>query len=322
VVLAANAGAEVGKIKVALGDIASVETLNLLIALENARAKGLDIDLIAFKSEDIANQAIVNNQAHIGIGTPYAVIQNVRSPIRMFFQLSMLNFFPVVNKQYYKSWKDLDGGEIVVHSRTSGTLALANIMAQKNGIKYKSISYVPGSEVRALAMLKGNIKATWVDAANKDFLMKKAPDKFIILPMGAVSASDECLFARQDFIDANPKTMGIIVEELLKVWRRANADPFYIVDERARLKLLPDLPADLANEIIPYFTTAASSGMYPSNGGGRDAVLADFDFYSFAGQIKGSASDLKVEDYWDLKPLGNGLNKLGKIEELKYSPPE
>jgi NitT/TauT family transport system substrate-binding protein len=171
-------------------------------------------------------------------------------------------------------------------------------------------------------MLKGNIKATWVDAANKDFLMKKAPDKFIILPMGAVSASDECLFARQDFIDSNPKTMSIIVEELLKVWRRANADPFYIVDERARLKLLPDLPVDLANEIIPYFTTAASSGMYPSNGGGRDAVQADFDFYSFAGQLKGSARDLKVEDYWDLKPLSNGLNKLGKIEELKYSPPE
>lgn len=322
VAFAFSANAEVGKIKVALGDIASVETLNLLIALENARGRGLDIELIAFKSEDIANQAIVNGQAHIGIGTPYAVIQNVKSPIRMFFQLSKLNFYPVVNKEFYTSWKDLDGGDIAVHSRTSGTLALANIMAQKNGIKYKNVSYVPGSEVRALAMLKGNIKATWVDAANKDFLLKKAPDKFLVLPMGDVSASDECLFARQDFIDSNPNTMNIMIEELLKVWRRANADPFYIEDERARLKLLPELPADLAKEINPYFTTAASSGMYPSNGGGITAVKQDFDFYAFAGQLKGKASDLKVQDYWDLKPLKTALDKLGVIGDLKYIPPQ
>jgi NitT/TauT family transport system substrate-binding protein len=319
---AVNAGAEVKKVTVALGDIASVETLNLLIALENARGRGLDIDLVAFKSEDIANQAIVNNQAHIGIGTPYAVIQNVKSPIRMFFQLAKLNFYCVVNNQYYKSWKDLDGADLAVHSRTSGTLALANMMAQKEGIKYGNISYVPGSEVRALAMLKGNIKATWLDAANKDFLMKKAPGKFTILPMGDVSASDECLFARSDFIQNNPNTMNIIVEELLKVWRRANADPFYIEDERARLKLLPELPQDLVKEINPYFIMAAASGMYPSNGGGAAAAKSDFEFYTFAGQLKGKAADLKLEDYWNLQPLETAMKKLGKIEEIKYDPPE
>ena len=134
------------KIRLGLGDIESVETLNLLIAIERARQRGLDIEMISFKSEDVANQAIVNNQADIGIGTPYTVIQKVKAPIRLFFQLSKLQFYPVVNTEHYKTWKDLDGGDLVVHSRTSGTLAIANLMAQQHGIKYGTISYVPGSE--------------------------------------------------------------------------------------------------------------------------------------------------------------------------------
>ncbi|MFQ6023475.1 MAG: ABC transporter substrate-binding protein [Acidiferrobacterales bacterium] len=303
--------AEAKKVRIALGDIESVETLNLMIAFENARARGVDIELTSFKSEDIANQAVVNAQADIGIGTPYAVIQKAKAPIRIIFQLSTLQFYPVVNSEYYKSWKDLDGQDIVVHSRTSGTLALANLMAMKQGIKYKNISYVPGSEVRALAMLKGTIKATYLDAVNKDFLMKKAPGKFMVLPRGDATASDEALFASQAYLDANAETVGIILEEVLKIWRKGKADPNYIVSERKRLGLLKELPADLEKEILPFYQLAAKGGMHPSDGGGANAARIDLDFYTVAGQLEGPADQLKIRDYWDLKPLNKALAKLG-----------
>ena len=308
---AGDAGAAGKKVRVALGDIESVETLNLLIAFQNARARGLDIQLTYFKSEDIANQAVVNNQADIGIGTPYAVIQKVKAPIRIFYQLSTLQFFPVVNSQKFKTWKDLDGQDIVVHSRTSGTLALANLMAMKQGIKYKSISYVPGSEVRALAMLKGTINATYLDAVNKNFLMKKAPGKFMVLPRGEATASDEALFANQAFLDSNQETVATILEEIVKVWRKGNADPKYILKERKRLGLLKDLPADLEKEILPFYTLAAQGGMHPNDGGGAKAARTDLEFYTVAGQLKGPADKLKVKDFWDLKPLDKVLKKLG-----------
>ncbi len=35
------------------------------------------------QSEDIAAQAVVSGQADIGVGTPYALIQKVKAPIRM-----------------------------------------------------------------------------------------------------------------------------------------------------------------------------------------------------------------------------------------------
>lgn len=310
--LAAPQAEAAGKtIRMALGDIESVETLNLLVAIEHAKQRGLDIQLTSFKSEDIANQAVVNGQADIGIGTPYAVIQNVSAPIRIFFQLSTLQFFPVANKEYYKSWQDLNGGDMVVHSRTSGTLALANLMAMKHGIKYGSISYVPGSEVRALAMLKGTIKVTYLDSVNTKFLMDKAPNKFVVLPSGESTASDEALFARTAYLRENSEAVGILVEELVKVWRKINADPAWVLGERTRMGLLKELPADLEKEIGPYFQLGAKNGMFPGDGGGAKAARTDLEFYAVAGQLKGPAEKLKVEDFWEFGPINAALAKLG-----------
>ena len=49
------------------------------------------------------------------------------------------------------------------------------LMAQKNGIKYGNISYVPGSEVRAGALLQGNVKASIVDSTNRKLLERRRP---------------------------------------------------------------------------------------------------------------------------------------------------
>ncbi|WP_425450318.1 ABC transporter substrate-binding protein [Virgifigura deserti] len=296
--------------RIALGDIASVETLNLLIALEHAKERGVDIELTAFKSEDIANQAVVNGQADIGVGVPYPVIQKVDAPIRMFYRLSELRFFPVVDKKY-ESWEDLDGEEIAVHSRGSGTEAAANIMADKHGITYKNISYVPGSEVRALALLNDSVDATFLDIANTDFVMAKAPGEFHLLPMGDLEGTDEALFARTDWLDENQETVQILIEELLKVTRAINEDPGYVAAERERLGLLADLPEDLAAEIQPYFEQAVEAQLFPQNGGSAEGVKADFDFYTAAGQLEGSPEELKVEDFWYLEPLEKAQAAVG-----------
>jgi NitT/TauT family transport system substrate-binding protein len=142
------------KIRYALGDVISIDELPLLIAAERAKPRGVDVEITAFKSEELATQAVINGQADVGQGTPYAALQKLGTPIRMFYQLSALQFFPVVNKESYKSWKDLDGQEIAVQGRGSGTEAIMILAAKQHGIKYKNVSYVPGSQVRALALLK------------------------------------------------------------------------------------------------------------------------------------------------------------------------
>jgi NitT/TauT family transport system substrate-binding protein len=99
------------KIRYALGDVISIDELPLLIAAERAKARGVEVEITAFKSEEVATQAVINGQADIGQGTPYAAVQKATVPLRFFYQLSTLQFFPVVAKDSYKSWKDLDGQE-------------------------------------------------------------------------------------------------------------------------------------------------------------------------------------------------------------------
>ncbi|QFR34865.1 ABC transporter substrate-binding protein [Ancylobacter sp. TS-1] len=308
--LAAASQAE-AKVRVAYGDIASVENLHLLAAFELAKQKGVEIEMTYLKSEDIAAQAVVSGQADIGVGGPYALMQKVKVPVRIFLQLSTLRFYPAVNAEFYKTWKDLNGQEVAVHSRGSGTEAIMKLMEDKQGIKFSKISYIPGSEVRTGALLQGNVKATIVDSAGRRLLQEKAPGKFIILPLDGVNATDEALFARQDFLDKNPKDVDVIVESVLTTWREVTKNPAIVAEWRAKYKLLPDLPADQVAEITPYFTELAQGKAFPPNGGGEAAAKDDFAFYTLSGQLQGDPASLKVEDFWALEPLNRALGKVG-----------
>lgn len=299
------------KVRVAYGDIASVENLHLLAAFELAKQRGVEIEMTYLKSEDIAAQAVVGGQADIGVGGPYALIQKVKVPVRIFLQLSTLRFYPAVAADTYKTWKDLDGHEIAVHSRGSGTEAIMKLMEQKQGIKFSKISYIPGSEVRTGALLQGNVKATIVDSAGRNLLNAKAPGKFIILPLDGINATDEAMFARQDFLDKNPKDVDIIVESVLTTWREVTKNPAIVAEWRTKYKLLPDLPADQVAEITPYFTELAEGKAFPLQGGGAAAAKDDFAFYTLSGQLTGEPASLKVEDFWALEPLNRAISKLG-----------
>ena len=298
------------KIRYALGDVITTDDLQLLIAIERAKARGVDVEVTAFKSEELATQAVINGQADVGQGTPYAAIQKINVPIRFFYQLYSLLFFPVVNKESYKSWKDLDGQDIVVHARGSGTEAIVNLVAKEQGIKFKNISYVPGSDVRALGLLRGTIKATILDSNNKNHVMKEAPDKFLILPLGELKASDEALFATKAFLDKNRAAVTIFVEELLRVSRGINANPKSVAEQRKKLGLLKDLPAKLEADITPYFEEAVKNAIIPNDGGAAGAPKTDLEFFRLSGALKGD--NLKAEDFWDLAPLKAAISTLGK----------
>lgn len=305
--------------RIAFGDIASVESLNFLIAIERTRARGIPVELTFLKSEDIAAQAVVSGQADIGVGTPYALLQmetllfrQVEAPIRLFFQMNTLRFYPVVNTDSYQDWKDLDGQEMTVHSRGSGTEAIVNLMAQRNGIRYGKVSYVPGSEVRTGALLQGTVKASIIDAAGWRLLQEQGGGKFKLLEVGEINATDEALYANVDYLERNAEATSVLVEELLKTWREIDADPAIVAELRKTYGLLADLPAELEPEIVAFYQDSVAAGMFPLNGGGEAAVRDDFAFYAVAGQLQGDPATFEVEDFWTFAPLNRALDTVGR----------
>ena len=162
------------KVRVALGDVVSEETLAFIVALERAKERGVDYELTSFAEEELAIQAIVGGQSDLGIGTPYAVIQKAKVPLRALFQMSALVFFPVVSTEY-KTWKDLDGQPFAFNSRGSATEAYGDVMAAREGITFSERTYVSGSGNRVIALLNGTIKATILDLSNKNKILKRRP---------------------------------------------------------------------------------------------------------------------------------------------------
>ena len=308
------------RLRVAIGDVAGPDWLIVLLSLEQARQRGLDSEVIWVKQEENATQAVLDGQAEIGLGTPYAVIQKLPETLRILFQAYQIQFFPVADKRAHPDWPSLDGREIAVHSRTSATLALARSMEKAHGIAFSEILFLPGSQVRATALLKGTIGAAYLDTTNRDVVLRERPGEFHVLPSGEASASDETLFARADWIAANRASVDILVEAFLKVSRRVAADPFYALEERQRLGLLSELPAEIDAEVAAYMIAAAGDGIFPPNLGGRAAAEADLRFFAEGGQLEGDPASLRVEDFWSLEPLERALAKLGRAR-IAYEKP-
>ena len=309
-VLAGTQANAQAKLRVAIGDVLSTETLSMIIAFERAKEKGVDYQVTHFAKEDLAIQAVINGQADLGIGTPYAVIQKSKAPLRVVFQATRLVFFPVAVKSY-ATWKDLNGQPFTFHARGSGTEAIGNIIAKREGIQFGDRSYVPGSENRIIAMMNGQIKATIVDLANKNLLMSKASDRFHVLPSIEEAASDELVFASEGWLKDNREQANIIVEELHKLWREMKADPGVIEVERAKRNLLSDQPKEVLDEVVPFYAEAVKEGVFAPLEDPAAVAKVDFSFYTEAGQLEGPADSLKVEDFWDLGPLDAAKKALG-----------
>jgi NitT/TauT family transport system substrate-binding protein len=299
-----------GPIRIALGDIESIETLALFIALERVRERGVDVQLNELADEDIANQAVVSGQADVGLGAPYSLIEDAGAPLRIICQLAKARFFPVADKAEYPDWQAMDGETFTVHSRGSTTEAMARLIEQTEGIEFGEISYVSGAEVRATALLRGNVKATILDIPSKNFVLGEAPGEFHVLPAPEVEASDETLFANVEWLQQNEESVQILLEEILTVWRSINEDPSFVAEERERLGLLPDIPAELEEELMPYYRQVSEEGLFTEDCGGTAAAEEDFEFYNLAGQLEGDPESLQVDDFWQLAPLEQALESV------------
>lgn len=300
----AVSAASAEKIRIALAETPSAELAAFFVALDRAKANGLDYEWTAFSDEELAIQAVLSGNMDIGFGTPYSAMQKSKAPVRIIFQLSKLKFFPVTSKKY-SDLKDLDGQPIMLHSRGGGTDSIANVIEEKIGIKFGDRSYVPGSQNRIVALMAGQTDATIVDLANKNKLMKQAGDRFNVLPMFDVDASDEALFANLDWIKAHEKEVDIFVKALLSVYRDMIKDPTVIARETSPDGPIGKLPKEIRDGIDGFYKDAVEGGLYDADGGGAKAAKADMEWYSAAGQLTGDPASLNIEDFWYLTPLQN-----------------
>lgn len=315
-----NSSAQAQKLRLAEAGSADLKNLIDSVAFQHAKERGVDYDLVYLKSDDIATQAIIGKQVDIVVSSlGYSAIQALNAPFRHFMQLRRLKFYPVVAADTARSWSEMNGKDFVVHARGSGTEIAAHEIEKENKIKFAHLTYLPVSQVRANALLHGVIKATLLDIEGLQYVMRMAPNKFVVLPTPNVPVSEAALYADKNLLAKRHDQVEILVEELLKAFRASAADPNYIASERKRLNINPGLAPERVAQIAPFYREAAKQNVYPLNGGGEAAAKADIDFYSQAGMLKGDAGSMKVADFWDFSILNAALGKVGKVKTAKES---
>jgi NitT/TauT family transport system substrate-binding protein len=298
----AATSAQAEKIRIALAEPPSDEVAHIFVALDRAKKMGLEYEWTAFADEELAIQAILSGQMDIGFGTPYSVMQRAKAPVRIIFQMSKLKFFPVSSKKYAKL-EDLNGEPIMLHSRGGGTDSIANVIEDRLNIKFGKRSYVPGSSNRVAALMAGQADATIIDLSNKNKLMKIAGDKFNVLPMFEVDASDEALFANLDWMKKNSEAVDAFVKALVSVYRDLHKDPTIVKRETDPNGPIGQLPKEVLDGLDGFFMEAIEGGLYDPNGGGMKAAKADLEWYSKAGQLQGDPASLNPNDFWYFEPL-------------------
>ena len=183
------------------------------------------------------------------------------------------------------------------------------LAAKQHGIKCKSVSYVPGSQVRALALLKGQYQGDDLGRANKNRVMKEAPDKFIILPLGNLKASDEALFATSEFLDKN-RSGHRSLRGRADEGQSADQCESQVGDRRAQetRALERTLPAKLEEEILPFFPRKPyKTASFQTTAASRARPRTIWNS-TLSGALTGE--NLKADEFWHFAPLKAALAKV------------
>ncbi len=97
--------------------------------------------------------------------------------------------------------------------------------------------------------------------------------------------------------------MNIFVEALHSVWTDMAKDPTIIRRETDPNGPIGQLPPEVLDELDGFYTEAVAGGLYDPNGGGREAAMADLEWYTGAGQLDGDPASLNLDDFWYFAPL-------------------
>jgi NitT/TauT family transport system substrate-binding protein len=287
----------------ALGDLVE------LLAWEAIKSKGYDVEYKALATPELAAQALINRDAQfsaISSGTGMMAVQ-AGAKIKMVCE-HKANEWALMTTSNITDPKQLVGKRLAVHSLGAISTGMVNTTLKKAGVQIDLMT-IAGSDVRAQAMLAGQIDATPLEIKDVLLVQAKVPGKFHIL----VNYSKEmpqlngtCFWVSDDFLAKNAQWVQDLIQANLEIRRKGKADPKWLIGEGKRL--FPELDLALVEAGVNAYLQA---DIWNVNGHVTPETAAfSLKFYSEAGTIQ--AKDLKPELYYNFGPLNAVLKKIGQ----------
>jgi NitT/TauT family transport system substrate-binding protein len=286
-----------------VGDIPS------LLAWEQLKTQGIEVVPKFFPKTDLAVQAVVAGEADIGSAAGIAVIKAVESgmAVRIIGE-QVRNEWQLVTPTSFKDAKQLDGKRVGYHAPITVTEALVKWMANHYKIAPQWM-IIPGSEVRAEALMRGQLDATPAEIGDVLNILQAKPGQFHVLISYAKifpQLIGSMYFARADYVQKNGAAVEAVLEAILKSHRGVEAKPALVKDNAQRL--LPETKPALIE------ATAASYKelrIWDVNGGAdKTRGDASIKFFEDAGLLKKNA--VTFPQSFETAPLERVLKKIGR----------
>lgn len=278
-----------------------------LLAWEELTKMGYDVVPKFLAKSELVVEALVRGDAQIGTTSfPYlpAVLQG--APITGFMQQIGVEW-TLVARGNIKTLEDLDGKKLAQHSAGSLGKAMTDAVFNEKKIKAKpNVLYVPGSENRADAIIKGSIDATPVELADLVRLQKNLKDLNTV-----ISFTEELphlmanvMLTTNDFYAKNPEVVKDIIKALVTTYRKVYDDPAWFIERIP--KVLPTLDTTDMDKVVDLYRKYK---VYPVNGGlTAEDQQYTIDFFTRTGQLDKGLTPSKV---YDRKLLDEVLKDIG-----------
>jgi len=169
------------KVRFAYPSSADMGDIPSLLAWEQLKKQGIEVVPTFFPKTDLAVQAVVAGEADIGSAAGIAVVKAVESGLNVrIIGEQVRNEWQLVTPVSLKDPKQLDGKRVGYHAPITVTEALVKWMARHYQIN-PTWMIIPGSEVRAEALMRGQLDATPAEIGDVLNILRSKPGQFHVL---------------------------------------------------------------------------------------------------------------------------------------------
>ena len=297
------------KVRFAYPSSADMGDIPSLLAWEQLKKQGIEVVPTFFPRTDLAVQAVVAGEVDIGSAAGIAVVKAVESGMNVrVIGEQVRNEWQLVTPVTLKDPKQLDGKRVGYHAPITVTEALVKWMAQHYKITPNWL-IIPGSDVRAEAIMRGQLDATPAEIVDVLNILNAKPGQFHVLISYAKifpQLIGSMYFARADYLQKESAAVESVIEALLRAHRNAEERPASVRENA--LRLLPETKPELIDAIAASYKELR---IWDINGGaGKERGDASIKFFEDAGLLKKGA--VSFAQSFDTGPLDRVLKKIGR----------
>jgi NitT/TauT family transport system substrate-binding protein len=297
------------KVRFAYPSSADMGDIPSLLAWEQLKKQGIEVIPTFFPKTDLAVQAVVAGEADMGSAAGIAVVKAVENGMNVrIIAEQVRNEWQLVTPASFKDPKQLDGKRVGYHAPITVTEALVKWMANHYKIT-PNWMIIPGSDVRAEALMRGQLDATPGEIGDVLNILQAKPGQFHILISYAKvfpQLIGSMYFARADYLQKNAATVESVLEAILNAHRSAEERPG-LIKENA-LRLLPETKPQLIGATA---ATYKELRIWDVNGGAdKERGEASIKFFEETGLLKRGA--VSYVQAFDTGSLDKVLQKIGR----------